>query len=106
MSGCKSPLLKHVVSNRRQLYMILINCDKDLNVCFKVWVEDFDYALFALLAHMKYFWCGEAGHLIKMCLHTAKSAQSGSGERPGVAEPRVAEPRAAADRFVIGVEGQ
>lgn len=28
--GCKSPLLKHVVSNHRQLYMILINCDKDL----------------------------------------------------------------------------
>lgn len=33
MSGCKSPLLKHVVSHRRQLYMILNNRDEDLNIC-------------------------------------------------------------------------
>lgn len=43
MSVCKSPLLKHVVSNRLQLYIILINRDEDLYVCFRVWVEDFDY---------------------------------------------------------------
>ncbi len=34
--GCKSPLLKHVVCFRRQLYMIL-KCDLDeLNLSFKL----------------------------------------------------------------------
>lgn len=61
--------------------------------------------MFALLVHMKCFGCGEAGHLIKMCPHTAKSAQSGSGDRPAVAEPPVAEPRAAVDQFVTRAEG-
>lgn len=39
MSGCKFPLLKHVVSNLWQLYTILINRDEDLYVCFMVRVE-------------------------------------------------------------------
>ncbi|TWW55992.1 Transposon TX1 uncharacterized 82 kDa protein ORF 1 [Takifugu flavidus] len=112
MSGCKSPLLKHVVSHRRQVYMILNNRDEDLNVCFKVRVDDFDYILFASSAHMKCFGCGEAGHLIKMCPNAAKSAASGSGERPGAAaaeprtaEPRTAEPGAVSERPVAGAEG-
>ncbi|TWW53390.1 hypothetical protein D4764_0178810, partial [Takifugu flavidus] len=112
MSGCKSPLLKHVVSHQRQVYMILNNRDEDLNVCFKVRVDDFDYILFASSAHMKCFGCGEAGHLIKMCPNAAKSAASGSGERPGAAaaeprtaEPRTAEPGAVSERPVAGAEG-
>ncbi|TWW74485.1 hypothetical protein D4764_14G0004880, partial [Takifugu flavidus] len=45
------------------LYISLNNCDEDLNVCFKVLVDDFDYVLFASSAQMKCFGCGEAGHL-------------------------------------------
>lgn len=34
---------------------------------FKLWVEDFDYVLFASSAYMKCFGCGEMGHMIKIC---------------------------------------
>lgn len=60
--------------------MILNIHDEDLNVVFKVRVDDFDYVLFALLAHMKCFGCGKAGHLIKMCPNAAKLAAPGSEE--------------------------
>lgn len=33
LSGCKSLLLKHVVSQHRQRYMIPNNCGEDLNLC-------------------------------------------------------------------------
>ena len=47
LSGCKSPLLKHVVSHRRQLYMILNNRNEELNLCFHVKVEEYDYVIFS-----------------------------------------------------------
>eukprot|EP00066_Takifugu_rubripes_P002426 XP_003964360.1 PREDICTED: uncharacterized protein LOC101065967 [Takifugu rubripes] len=85
MSGCKSPLLKHVVSHRRQVYMI----DEDLNVCFKVRVDDFDYIVFASSAHTKCFGCNEAGHLIKMCPNGANRLRRarGSGPEPLLRSP-------------------
>ncbi|KAL6101064.1 uncharacterized protein ACO6RY_08075 [Pungitius sinensis] len=42
-SGCKSPLLRHVVSHKRTLYMLLNQKNEDLNVVFKVRVDGFDY---------------------------------------------------------------
>jgi hypothetical protein len=38
--SCKSNLLKHVVSHRRQLYMILNNRNEELNLRFIVKVDD------------------------------------------------------------------
>ena len=58
---CKSPLLKYVVSHRRQLYVILKNRNKELNLCFHVRVYDNDYVFFATSSGMKCFGCGEEG---------------------------------------------
>lgn len=46
LSGCKSPLLKHLVSHRRQLYMILNHRNEELNLCFHVKVDDYEYVIF------------------------------------------------------------
>ena len=45
-SGCKSPLLRHVVSHRRQVHMILNKKDSELSLVFQLRVDDFDYAVF------------------------------------------------------------
>ncbi len=44
--GCKSPLVKHLVSFRRQVFMILKNGEDELDLVFKFKVEGFDYAVF------------------------------------------------------------
>ena len=54
-SGCKSPELKHVVSRRRHLFMILNNRDEDLSLALRLRVDDFDYMVFATSASMKCF---------------------------------------------------
>lgn len=44
--GCRFLLLKHVVSHRRQVYMILNNRGEELEVRLRVRVDRFDYVLF------------------------------------------------------------
>ncbi|TWW77602.1 Transposon TX1 uncharacterized 82 kDa protein ORF 1 [Takifugu flavidus] len=93
LSGCKSPLLKHVVSHRRELYMILNNRAEELNVRFHVKVEEFDYMLYASSSVMKCSGSGEEGHLIRACPGRAGSVLVGSkgqiGPVPGVrADPK------------------
>ncbi|XP_036067059.1 uncharacterized protein LOC118598465, partial [Oryzias melastigma] len=77
LSGCKSPLLKHIVSHRRQVFMILYNKGEDFNSVFKVRVDDYDYVLFATSATFKCFGCGADGHLVKACPDRAVSAPGG-----------------------------
>jgi len=48
-SGCKFPLLKHVVSHRREQFMILYNRNEELSGAFKVTADDFDYVCFISL---------------------------------------------------------
>ncbi|TWW59242.1 Transposon TX1 uncharacterized 82 kDa protein ORF 1 [Takifugu flavidus] len=67
LSGCKSPLLRHVVSHRRQVHMILNNRAEEFNYRFIVWVDDFDYTLFATSSALKCFNCNEEGHLARAC---------------------------------------
>ncbi|XP_023188789.1 uncharacterized protein LOC111610513 [Xiphophorus maculatus] len=81
LSGCKSPLLKHVVSHRRQLFMLLNRRDEELDLRFHVKVDGFDYVLFATSSHMKCFGCGQEGHIIKMCPGRAEPAQPASAEQ-------------------------
>ena len=66
-SGCKSPLLRHVVSHRRQVHMILNNKDCDLSLVFKFKVDDFEYAVFVNSGTLKCFACGKEGHLARAC---------------------------------------
>ena len=66
--SCKSPLLEHVVSFRRQVYMILKNNADELNLSFNVKVEDFNYTVYATSENiMKCFGCGKINHLIRDC---------------------------------------
>lgn len=66
-SGCKSPQLKHVVSHRRQVLMILNKKDEDLNFVLNVRVDGFDYAIYVNSGTLVCFGCGEIGHLVRAC---------------------------------------
>ncbi len=65
--SCKSPHLKHVMSFRRQVLMVLKNNDEELNLVFKFKIDGFDYTVHATSEMMKCFWCGTVGHLIPSC---------------------------------------
>ncbi len=65
--NCKSPLLKHVVCFRRQVYMILRNDAEDLNVAFRFRMDGFDYVVFATSEPLKCFECGQEGHIRRSC---------------------------------------
>lgn len=53
LSGYRSPLLKHVFSHRRQVYMILNNRGEGLEVRLHVKVDGFVYVLSVSSAAMK-----------------------------------------------------
>ncbi|KAM3835935.1 ceramide synthase 2-like [Diretmus argenteus] len=82
LSGCKPPLLKHVVSHRRQLYMILSNRDEELNLRFHVKVDDYEYMIFATSSVMKCFGCRKEGHtseivsLMSLCGKTQRQIET------------------------------
>lgn len=77
LSGCKSQLLKHVVSHRRQVYMILNNRNAEFNLRFYVKVDDYDYVIFATSSVMKCFCCGEEGHTVNACPRRGDPAPPG-----------------------------
>lgn len=82
--GCKSPLLKHVVSFRRHVFMVLNDYTSELNVTFKFKVDHFDYVIFATTESMKCFGCGKEGHLIRACPEKIESAQDMAGAENGI----------------------
>lgn len=51
--GCKSLLLKQVVSFHRQIHKILRSDIDQLNIAFKFKVDSFDYVIFAPIESMK-----------------------------------------------------
>ncbi|KAI3373012.1 hypothetical protein L3Q82_023446 [Scortum barcoo] len=63
----KSPLLKHVVCHRRQVFMVLRENSAELNLSFNFKVDGFSYMVFATSETMKCFGCGAEGHLIRSC---------------------------------------
>lgn len=75
--GCKSPLLKHVVCFRRQVFMILNSGEDDMNVAFKFRIDGFDYVIFASSDTMKCFECGKEGHTKRVCPGRAEGAGAG-----------------------------
>ncbi len=83
--SCKSPLLKHVVSFRRFLFMILKE-DEELDLSLHLKVDDCDYIIYATTEKMKCFNCGEVGHLIRTCpskTNENRSVADASGGRVG-----------------------
>lgn len=64
--GCGSPLLKHVVSFRRFVYMIM-NDDADLDVSLHFRADEYDYIIYITTDKMKCFSCGQSGHLVRAC---------------------------------------
>uniref|UniRef100_G3Q9K5 CCHC-type domain-containing protein n=1 Tax=Gasterosteus aculeatus TaxID=69293 RepID=G3Q9K5_GASAC len=64
-SGCKSPLLRHVVSHRRQTHMVLTKAQA-LSLVIKR-IEGFDYVMFATSDDGRCFRCGGEGHLARVC---------------------------------------
>ncbi|XP_056892238.1 plasma protease C1 inhibitor [Takifugu flavidus] len=89
LSGCRSPLLRHVVSHRRQVHMILNIRAEEFNYRFVVRVDDFDYVLFATSSALKCFNCGEEGHLARVCpsrpVPDAPAAESAAARSGGEA---------------------
>lgn len=62
----ESPLLKHIVSFRRFVYMIIPD-DADLDLTLNFRIDDFSYVIFVTTGKIKCFGCGNAGHLIRNC---------------------------------------
>ena len=81
--GCKSPLLKHVVSFRRHVYMILNGHSGELNVKFQFQVDNFQYMIFASTDNMKCFFCGKEGHGIRSCPEKNIPAKDAQADKEG-----------------------
>lgn len=63
----KSSLLKHVVSFRRFVYMILKDNTEDLDLTLNFSHKGFNYVIYVITNTMKCFSCRENGHLIQDC---------------------------------------
>lgn len=63
--GCKKEALKHVLSFRRQLFMVLES--PTLDISFRVKHEDKSYMIYASTNHLKCFECGSIGHKKMEC---------------------------------------
>ena len=88
--GCKSPLLKHLVSFRRQVYMVLSGGQEELNLVLKFKVEGFDYVVFVTSdSALKCFKCGGIGHVIRDCPRKSDSADQ---QTDGLTEASAAGP--------------
>ncbi|KAL6475047.1 hypothetical protein MHYP_G00160870 [Metynnis hypsauchen] len=66
--GCKSPLVKHLVSFRRLVFMVLRDGDEELDLVLKLRVERFECMVFVSSdTNMKCFRCGLTAHLVRAC---------------------------------------
>ncbi len=73
------PLLKHVVSFRSFVYMIM-NDDADLDVSLHFQADEYDYIIYVTTEKMKCFNCGQSGHLIRACPAKISNKPSAGGD--------------------------
>lgn len=87
--GCKNPEIKHVMSFRRQAFMILNPQSDPLNLSVKLNIENKDYTVFISSDSMRCFICNEFGHIRQTCPNrdrpavpdVAPAAEAESSER-------------------------
>lgn len=65
--GCKNAELKHVMSFRRQVIMILNLQTEALNSSVKMSTDGKDYMIFISSETMRCFTCGDFGHVRQTC---------------------------------------
>ena len=91
--GCKSPQLKHLLSFRRQVYMVLSGHRSELDVKISFNVGSFSYLVYVTSnVSIKCFRCGKVGHQRQECTND-RSGNAGQAEQ-GTAQGEAA---AAAD---------
>lgn len=73
----KSPRVKHILSFRRFVYMVLKD-NNDLDLTLNVKVEDFNYVICATTTTRKCFGCGLSGHLVRACPEKCVNPKNGN----------------------------
>ncbi|KAK3523433.1 hypothetical protein QTP86_033477, partial [Hemibagrus guttatus] len=77
----QSPLLKHAVSFRRFVYMI-VKDDAELDLTFHFCIDGFDYVVFTTTGKMRCLCCGKEGHLVTNCPdRTIKDSDTNSDDK-------------------------
>ncbi|KAK6481139.1 ubiquitin-conjugating enzyme E2 variant 3 isoform X3 [Huso huso] len=83
--GCKHPEVKHVLSFRRQTFVLLNDPNSAIDVLWSFNIDGVNYTVFASNELMKCFQCGKQGHLRKFCLDKTGDREGGdNGEPSGV----------------------
>ncbi|TWW71118.1 Transposon TX1 uncharacterized 82 kDa protein ORF 1 [Takifugu flavidus] len=59
--------MRHVVSFRRQVSMVLNDSKEELKLALRFRVEEFDYTVYVTTDSLKCFGCGEEGYVIRSC---------------------------------------
>lgn len=88
--GVKIPELKHIMSFRRQTFMIMKAEFEMLDVSVKLTIAGKDYMIFISNALMKCFGCGKHGHVKQNC--QSGKTNIGGGAEASVPSPDVAAP--------------
>ena len=83
----KSPLLKHVMSFRRFVYMVLKDNKDELDLTLNVKADNFNYVVYATTNFMRCFGCGLTGHLIRACPDKRGNSDDASGQSENVGRP-------------------
>lgn len=87
--GIKNPNLKHIMSFRRHIFMILSAEYQDLNVAVKLTVLGKDYTIFITSDTMRCFVCGKHGHTRQTCPTKKDAEQVNHGDESVTADAQV-----------------
>lgn len=85
--GCKDPDMQHVMSFRRQTFMILNSQHESLAVTIKLTVDRKDYTIYISSETMRCFSCGEHGHIRQACPKKQQTAGDSARAKPGEPVP-------------------